>query len=64
MRKIIVGLLLGIALIAGGTYLSACKSTAPASGDSTVVVDSIKKDTVKADSVKIDTAKKDTAKSK
>lgn len=64
MRKIIVGLSLGIALIAGGTYLSACKSTAPASGDSTVVVDSIKKDTVKADSVKVDTVKKDTAKSK
>lgn len=64
MRKIIVGLSLAIALVAGGTYMSACKSTTPVGGDSTAVVDSIKKDTVNADSAKNDTVKKDTAKSK
>lgn len=62
MRKLIVGLSLVLALVAGGTYLSACKASAtPAGGDSTAVVDTLK-DSTSVDSVEIDTTKTDSVK--
>lgn len=65
MRKLIVGLSLVLALVAGGTYLSACKASAtPAGGDSTAVVDTLKKDSTVVDSAKVDTAKADSVKGK
>jgi hypothetical protein len=62
MKKSHLALLLVGCLALGGTVLS-CKDSGPASkGDTTAVVDTLKKDTVKVDTTKKDTVKVDTAK--
>lgn len=61
MRKLIVGLSLAIAVLAGGSGLVACKVSATAGGTTTAVVDTLK-DSTTVDTAKVDTAKADSVK--
>lgn len=62
MKKIRLAIAL-VGLVCGGFALSACKGSATAGGDTTAVVDTLKKvDTLTAQLAKADSLKKDTVK--